>query len=283
MSRVKIFSIVVAASVFLTPLATHAVATKEKKSTVDAKLKRLIKDQKELHNTIVKLKKTSPLPKKIKTRLQANLNQACVLGYEKESEVKNKKIKPKIYKRVKNFCRCVSSNHKVIEASVDSIKKFPGFKKQGREANAYMLKKSLPVINDCDKRYPVATTKEREEALKQYYVTSKIYQGLIIVSSVKLAVVRKFQQSKSFPNNNREAGIRKKISSEVVDSVEISQGGKITVNYKPDIFKEVKSGHVLVIQPLKPSKELAILHWHCGADGTTIDKKFLPRSCLDEK
>jgi type IV pilus assembly protein PilA len=132
-------------------------------------------------------------------------------------------------------------------------------------------------------------------AYRDYTVRSQITEGLNFAAAAKTSVSDTYISSGEWPTTNAEAGMGNStdIKSKYVESVEVTDGGNITVTYGFDVNPEV-DGETIVFTPwTSPNGDVS---WQCGdreidtaagltiangatTDAGTVDQKYRPSEC----
>ncbi|NJO15050.1 MAG: prepilin-type N-terminal cleavage/methylation domain-containing protein [Thioploca sp.] len=128
-------------------------------------------------------------------------------------------------------------------------------------------------------------------AYQNYIKASKVAEGLVLVSSIEMAVADYYSYRGKFPLNNRAAGLPnpEKLRGKYVNRIEIEngaihltfdesiEGGRVT--FRPTIAAVYPPTNALVwvcgYQPVLANM------FAIGENKTTLDKSYLPTICLD--
>lgn len=117
---------------------------------------------------------------------------------------------------------------------------------------------------------------------QEYILRSQVSGALAAAEPVKTAVAEHRLTTGKFPASNKAAGLGdgESLGNHYVGSVEVGQGGEITVNLDgqpPHTADARLDGGQLI---LLPKVEGGKVDWTCSGEG--IDAKYLPASCRDE-
>lgn len=114
-------------------------------------------------------------------------------------------------------------------------------------------------------------------AYQDYTKRAHVSEGLSLAAGAKSAVTEYYSSEGAWPKNNGEAGlaVSSSIKGNAVDSVEVGQGGAITVTYNSKVGNEAKL-------TLTPTATSGSVKWACAA-GTGMEQKWLPAACRSGK
>ncbi|MDQ7997889.1 MAG: pilin [Luteibacter sp.] len=116
---------------------------------------------------------------------------------------------------------------------------------------------------------------------QEYTLRSQVAGALSAADPVKTAVAEHRLTTGKFPASNKAAGLGdgESLGNDYVSSVEVGQGGEITVNldgeapHKADT--KLDGGQLILLPRVEGGK----VGWTCSGEG--IDEKYLPASCQD--
>lgn len=116
-------------------------------------------------------------------------------------------------------------------------------------------------------------------AYQDYTVRAKVSEGLNLATAAKLAVSETRFSSGAFPSSNGSAGYAG-AQTTIVDSVEISAGGLVTITFATPA--EI-AGKTIILTPTF-STTGGIARWACdgnpfGTDIGTVADKYKPSNC----
>lgn len=113
-------------------------------------------------------------------------------------------------------------------------------------------------------------------AYLDYAARTKVAGGLYLSEPVKTAVFETQQTSGHFPTNNTEAAVSNLISTDVVESITVSDGGVITITYiNEELGYADEENYTLVLTPTKLSE--GSVRWDCL--GGSLPTRLRPGNC----
>lgn len=135
-------------------------------------------------------------------------------------------------------------------------------------------------------------------AYQDYTIRAQVTEGLNLAGAAKAAVSETFASRGEWPEDNTEAGLgaAADIVGKYVSSVEVSEGGVITVTFGNQANAANLNGETLILTPgTSTNGDIA---WQCGSkdmstavgvtasddwqgtgDGGTLEQKFRPAEC----
>lgn len=125
-------------------------------------------------------------------------------------------------------------------------------------------------------------------AYQDYTIRAQASEGPSLASGLKTTIAEYYATRGSWPANNAALGISDTIEGTYVSSI-VSENGVITVTYGNQAHTTKLAGKVLTIRPAVSAA--GDVSWVCGyadapgnttvagADGTTVEAKYLPASC----
>lgn len=116
-------------------------------------------------------------------------------------------------------------------------------------------------------------------AYQNYTKRARVAEGLTLAAGAKAAVTEFHATRNTFPNSNTEAGLAsdsKAIKGSAVDSVAVTQGGKITITFNS---KVVSNGEGSTLSLTPESNPNGAYVWHCRAEEGGLPREYLPAEC----
>lgn len=112
-------------------------------------------------------------------------------------------------------------------------------------------------------------------AYQDYVARSQVTEATSLSTGAKLAITTYYADHGGFPADNAEAGMADPadISGKYVQSLTVSAGGLVTVEFDPAEASAKISGTPFTLQADDTSG--GSLVWECGG----VDPKYLPSSC----
>lgn len=112
-------------------------------------------------------------------------------------------------------------------------------------------------------------------AYQGYAIRARLSEGITLAGPAKIAVAEAMQTTGAFPNTNAEAGFPG-AATRYVASVNVGQGGAITITYSDDKALQDARNKVITLTPTG----FGPVTWSCASPAANLlPPELLPPSC----
>ena len=109
-------------------------------------------------------------------------------------------------------------------------------------------------------------------AYQNYTIRTRVAEGMVMVTDVKMAVSETRLSSGTFPESNAAAGISAALQTRYVASLNVGTNGTVTITYQN--IADGVDGDTMILTPAFVNNAV---QWDCSAG--TMENRYRPANC----